>query len=142
MKNLLYIFTFVFVLVSCASSQVKKVDNTDVVGVWNWESTTGGFANSFNKNPETLGKKVQLTLQKNYEFSFAENDVIISKGTYSLEMKKSIYTNKPERFITLSNDYTHSDIVLSGIIKKINEHTLEISDNNYDGLGSSFSLIK
>lgn len=136
MKNLLYIFAFA--LISCASSQINKIDNSDIVGTWNWTNTDGGFGNHIHKTPETLNKKIQLTLLKNYQFSISENGTLVSKGTYTLEMKKAIYSNKQERFIQLSDDQQLSGIVLSGIIRLIKPNTLEISDNNYDGLGSRF----
>ncbi|AZJ32958.1 MULTISPECIES: hypothetical protein [Tenacibaculum] len=136
MKTLLYIFAFA--LISCASTQINKIDNSDLVGTWNWTNTDGGFGNHIHKTPETLNKNVQLTLLKNNQFSISKNDSLISKGTYTLEMKKAIYSNKQERFIQLSNDQQFSGIVLSGIIRFIKPNTLEISDNNYDGLGSRF----
>ncbi|GFD78221.1 MULTISPECIES: hypothetical protein [Tenacibaculum] len=136
MKTLLYIFAFA--LISCASTQINKIDNSDLVGTWNWTNTDGGFGNHIHKTPETLNKNVQLTLLKNNQFSISKNDSLISKGTYTLEMKKAIYSNKQERFIQLSNDQQFSGIVLSGIIRLIKPNTLEISDNNYDGLGSRF----
>ncbi|WP_417799897.1 hypothetical protein [Tenacibaculum sp.] len=138
MKNLLYIFAFT--LISCASSQIKNIDNSDLVGTWNWTNTDGGFGNHIHKTPESLGKKVQLILEKNYQFSIFEDGEEILKGTYTLTMKKAIYSNKEERFLQLSKDHQISGIILSGIIRIVKPNTLEISDNNYDGLGSMFSL--
>ncbi|TDQ28598.1 hypothetical protein [Tenacibaculum caenipelagi] len=140
MKNLLYIF--LFTLVSCASSQINKIDNSDLTGTWHWTNTDGGFGNHIHKTPEKLGKSIQLTLLKNYQFSISENGVVVSKGTYSLAMKKSIYTHQQERFIQLSNDQQYPGIVLSGIIRLQKPDVLEISDNNYDGLGSTFARAK
>ena len=140
MKNLLYIFAFA--LISCASSQINQIDNSDLTGTWTWTNTDGGFGNHIHKTPEKLGKSVQLTLLKNYQFSISENGVTISKGTYSLAMKKAIYSNQQERFVQLSDDFKYDGIVLSGIIKLSKANTLEISDNNYDGLGSTFERTK
>ncbi|WGH74698.1 hypothetical protein P8625_11465 [Tenacibaculum tangerinum] len=139
MKNLLYIVAFA--LISCASSQIQNINNSDFVGIWNWTSTDGGFGNHIHKTPETLGKKVQLSLQKNDQFSIIENGKEVSKGTYTLTMKKAIYSNTQERYIQLSNDEHYDGIVLSGIIRLVKPATLEISDNNYDGLGSSFVKV-
>ncbi|RLK03172.1 hypothetical protein [Tenacibaculum discolor] len=140
MKNLLYIFAFA--LISCASSQINKFDNSDLVGTWNWTNTDGGFGNHIHKTPESLGKKVQLTLEKNYQFSIFEDGKETLKGTYTLTMKKAIYSNKEERFIQLSGDQQISGIILSGIIRVTKPNVLEISDNNYDGLGSMFSRVE
>ncbi|MGV8945822.1 MAG: hypothetical protein ACOH1N_05290 [Lutibacter sp.] len=127
---------------SCSSDEIAEIDNADLVGHWNWTNTDGGIGFNIHETPETTGKIIHLNLSKNYTFSLTENGDEILNGTYVLIKKKSIYSGKLERFIQFPENFQYTGIVLKGIIKIDKSNKLEISDNNYDGIGSEFVRIE
>ena len=107
------------------------------------EAYTSGGLIYFEETPETTGKEIHLTLTDNYHFSITENGNEISNGTYELTLKNSIYSGEMERFIKLLTiDQQYVGFVKNGIINVHEKERLEISDNNYDGIGSGFIKIK
>ena len=136
-------FIFIlFAMFSCSSDEITEIDNSDLIGNWNWTTTDGGIGFNIHETPETIGKTIHLNLSKNYTFSITENGNEISNGTYVLIMKKSIYSGKLERFIQFPENYQYTGIVMKGIIKIYESNKLDISDNNYDGIGSGFVRIE
>lgn len=142
MKNLIYLLILTFGVISCSSDNEIDINNSDIIGEWNWKSTEGGIANNIHETPTSTGKIIHLNLMRNYKYSMAENGIEISSGVYELIMKKSIYSDEMERFIQLTNDHKHLEVVTSGIIKTYENNKLDISDNNFDGIASSFEKIE
>jgi hypothetical protein len=138
MKKLITIFILILGVTSCSSDDEVKINNSDIVGKWNWFSTDGGIGYHIHENPESTGKEIELNLRQNYSYSIKENGTEISNGTYELSMRDSNYSTEQERFITCSGNYQNQNVVLSGIIRVINIDTLTISDNYDDGIGSGF----
>jgi hypothetical protein len=142
MKKLIYLFILTLGIISCSSDNETQISNSDLVGKWNWTGTSGGLI-YFEETPETTGKEIHLSLTENYHFSISENGNEISNGIYELTMKKSIYSGEMERFISLLTvDQQYVGFVKNGIIKIHDNEKLEISDNNYDGIGSGFIKIE
>ena len=142
MKKLIYLFVLTLVITSCNSEDEIQINNSDLVGKWNWTGTSGGLI-YFEETPETTGKTINLTLTEKYGFSITKNENEISNGTYELTMQKSIYSGKMERFIKLLTiDQKYIGFVKNGIINVHQNKNLEISDNNYDGIGSGFIKIE
>jgi hypothetical protein len=129
-------------MISCSSDEITEIDNSDLVGNWNWTNTDGGIGFNIHETPETTGKTIHLNLSKNYTFTITENGNEISNGTFVLIMKKSIYSGELERFIQFPENYQYTGIVMKGIIKTYESNKLDISDNNYDGIGSGFVRIE
>lgn len=109
----------------------------DIIGKWNWVNTNGGIGNNIYKTAQSTGKNIQITLTENYTYLVTENNQKIVESVYRITNKKSIYSGKIEKFIELKN-LNLSEIVSKGILKIDDGTTLTISDNNYDGLGSTF----
>ena len=141
MKKLIYLFVLTLGIISCSSDDETEISNSDLVGIWNWTGTSGGLI-YFEETPETTGKTIHLTLMDNYDFSITENGNEISSGTYELTLKKSIYSGKMEKFIQFPENQQYTGIVNRGIIKIYETNKLDISDNNYDGIGSEFEKIE
>jgi hypothetical protein len=142
MKNLIYLFILTLAISSCSSDNETEINNSDLIGEWNWTGTDGGIAAHIHETPETTGKIIHLNLNENYEFSVTENGTEISNGIYELNMKKSIYSGEIERFIQFPENQQYIGIVTRGIIKTYENNKLDISDNNYDGIGSGFVKIE
>lgn len=140
MKKIILLFFFAIGFNSCSSNDETKIDNSDLIGKWNWISTDGGLAFHIQETPTSTGNTFQLSLMKNYLYSITKNGNEISSGKYELVMKKSIYSGEMERFIIYSQTENQQlqNVVISGIIKVYETNKLDISDNNYDGIGSVF----
>ena len=138
MKKLIIIPFLLFLIFSCDKNDV--IDNLDynVIGEWNWTRTDGGIAFHIHETPESTGKSIQIKLTNNYEFTLTENDNEILNGSYELSLERSIYSGELEKFIRLSENCQYQNIVLNGIVSVISDDTLTISDNSYDGIGSTF----
>ena len=142
MKNIIYLFILTLGIISCSSDNETEINNSDLVGEWNWTNTDGGIAAHIHETPETTGKIIRLNLMGNYEYSVTENGTEISSGIYELNIKKSIYSGEMERFIQFPENQQYIGIVTRGIIKTYEINKLDISDNNYDGIGSGFEKIE
>lgn len=141
MKKLIYLFFLTLGTFSCSSDDESEISNLDLVGLWNWTGTSGGLV-YHEETPESTGKTIHLILKDNYDFSIIENGNEISSGTYILSLKKSIYSEKTERFIQFPENLQYTGIVNRGIIKTYETKMLNISDNNYDGIRSGFTKIE
>lgn len=142
MKKLIYLFILTLGVMSCNSDDETEINNLDLIGKWNWTSTDGGIAANIHETPETTGKIIHLNLMGNFEYSVTENGTEISSGIYELTMKKSIYSGEMERCIQFPENQLYIGIVTRGIIKNYETNKLNISDNNYDGIGSVFEKIE
>jgi len=141
MKKLIYFFILGLGIITCNSNDEIVISNSDLIGKWNWTVTAGGLI-YFQETPETTGKTIHLNLMDNYNFSITENGNELSSGTYELSFKKSIYSGVIERFIQFPENEQYTGIVMRGIIKTYETNKLNISDNNYDGIGSEFIRIE
>lgn len=142
MKNIIYLFILTLGIISCSSDNETEINNSDLVGEWNWTNTDGGIAAHIHETPETTGKIIRLNLMENYKYSVTEDGTEISSGIYELTMKKSIYSGEMERFIQFPENQQYIGIVTRGIIRTYENKKLDISDNNYDGIGSGFEKIE
>lgn len=117
----------------------KKHDNTlesnqSIVANWKWVRTDGGIANHIHETPISTGKNIDLIFKGDNSYSIYTNGVLTSQGTYSIEYHICIHDHLKKRVINFS---TPSDEDM--MIEKIDNYTLELSDDNYDGIGSSYS---
>ena len=137
MKKLIYFFIINLGIISCSSDNQTAIDNSDLIGKWNWTNTDGGIGFQIHKTPNSTGLIVELNLNDDNHYSIKENGNEVSNGTYEISIKKSIYSGEMERFIICSATYQNQNIVVSGIIKVLNNNIL-ISNNNTDGIESKY----
>ncbi|WP_303316594.1 hypothetical protein Q4Q34_07245 [Flavivirga abyssicola] len=139
MKKLIYLFILTLGIISCSSDDKTEIDNSNIIGKWNWTNTDGGIAFHIHETPESLGVTLYLILNRNYSYSILENGTEISNGTYQLIQKESNLTNELETFITYSGNFQQPQgIILSGMINSYDNNKLGISQDFPDGIGSGF----
>lgn len=153
MKNLLMLLVLaITVCTSCKKDAVYLQDGCfptgtkNIVGVWAWESTSGGFAGT-TETPASTRKKVVLTLMTGNQYAITMDDKIILQGTYQLSNKKNI-NNMDKIFINFNvqnTDDEHMPNFIKNIItydkkfiEKVDENVLVLKDNAYDMYSSTF----
>ncbi len=142
MNKLLIIPFLLFLIFSCDKNEVIDRSDYIIIGEWNWTRTDGGMDFNIHETPESTGKSIQIKLTNDSKFTLTEDGRVIFKSSYELSLKKSIYSGELEKYINLSENYQNQNIVLKGIVAIISNDTLTISDNSYDGIGSTFIRIK
>ncbi|WP_062062971.1 hypothetical protein [Aquimarina longa] len=146
MKNLIYLLILTLGIISCSSDNETEMNNPDLIGKWNWTNTDGGIAYHIHETPETTGKIINLNLLENFEYSITENGTEILRGNYEIIMKESIYSGEMESYLTYSTEnqtvYQNQNIVLSGIIRILENENLSIADNYADGIESKYIRIE
>ena len=81
MKKLIYLFILTFGIISCSSDDETGIDNSELIGKWNWISSCGGFTGD-----------CWYPSEDNYESVEFTNDLYIKKnnGSVNTEMNYSI----------------------------------------------------
>lgn len=117
------------IIASCSDNDDNSVDK-NLIGTWSWVSSSGGIAGT-TETPVSTGKNIDLKFTSDGKYFYYTNGIISSEGTYNLEIKKSLLSQTNKNAIIFSNDG-------SMIIEKIDNSNLLLSDDNYDGFGSSY----
>lgn len=139
MKRLVYILILCLTFSSCTSIESVFIDNSSLLGKWNWTSTTGGINGNINHTPTSLGKTVQIIFAKDYTFSILEDGQEVSKGNYNLEIGE----NNRDSKISYSGNYKKiQGVVLLGVYYFHSNNELIISDGYADGIASAFSKVQ
>jgi hypothetical protein len=128
-------------LISCEKYNNFLQTNSGLIGTWEWIRTDGGFAFHIHESPFTTGTTYLLKLTAESKIFINENGINIFTGNYMIEKEKSIYTGEIEDYILITENYDIQSIVISGIVKVDND-SLTIDDNCYDGIGSSYIRIE
>ena len=69
MKKLIYLFILTFGIISCSSDDETGIDNSELIGKWNWISSCGGFTGD-----------CWYPSEDNYESVEFTNDLYIKNG--------------------------------------------------------------
>lgn len=128
-------------LISCEKDNNSLQTNSGLTGTWEWIRTDGGFAFHIHESPSTTGNTYLLKFTDESKIVICENEQEIFSGDYTIEKEKSIYSGEMEDYIRVAGEYQIQNIVINGIIT-IEQNSLSISDNCYDGIGSSYDRIK
>jgi len=138
MNKIIYIFILTLGVISCSSDDETRIDNSDLIGNWNWTNTDGGIGFHIHETPNSTGKIVELNIKDNNHYVIKENGNEVSNGTYEVIMKESIYSVEMERFIVYSAEYQNQNTIMSGIIRVLENNNLSIADNYVDGVESKY----
>jgi len=124
--GLLFLLT---IIVSCSDNDDNSVDK-NLIGTWSWVSSSGGIAGT-TETPASTGKNIDLKFTRDGKYFYYTNGIISSEGTYKFSTQKSIADGTTKKSIIFS---TGGEMVIA----KIDNSNLELDDNNYDGIGSSY----
>lgn len=118
---------------SCKKNQDGRTDAKDLVGVWEWVRTDGGFGFHIHHTPASTGKQIELKVGTDNKYSFYVNGVLKSEGTFTISLKQSIVDQKNKRFIDFSDPNDQDQLIF-----RVDNGVLELTDNYHDGTGSQY----
>lgn len=118
-------------------NEVKDIShsNSVLVGTWLWSGTYGGIVFT-SETPASTGYTKKIVFTNNLTYRMYTNDVITSHGTYSISSHHCIHSGGPKPLIHFS-DVTQLD----QMIESISAANLSLSDDSYDGYGSTYAKI-
>ncbi len=129
MKKLLVLLPMIFfTLIACRGNGDDEIDNSFLLGNWNWKSTIVGSNPA--QTPVSTGKTVILTMNQDKTYEIKENGVVKSTGTYVLFEEISNIDHQNHTFIDFSADpdrmietYSSNDLYLTDdLFNGISEH--------------------
>lgn len=138
-SKLLLITILCLILVSCTKENVVDtrvyVDiPQNLIGNWNWFSTSGGLAGTIY-TPETTGETRRVVFDDQSNFKFYVNEVLIADHLVKIIKSRSI-TGNDSALIAYNLLWSYQSIIFRG------SDTLILFDESYDGYEHNFVRIK
>jgi hypothetical protein len=133
-QNLFFIALLVVagVLNGCSKETVQGHLEKLLVGTWQWVGTDGGFAYQIHHTPASTGTNIDLRIGAAGKYEIYTNGVLSSKGDYLLDHAKCIHSGTDKPRIAFPGSQ------IGGMIENLNDSILNLSDEFYDGVLSSF----
>ncbi|QNF32043.1 hypothetical protein HUW51_04610 [Adhaeribacter swui] len=113
------------------TSQNEDASTVTLVGKWEWVRSDGGIAAHIHETPKSTGQTIVLEFKENNQYVKYVNGNIKSQGTYSLSTRKCIHTQEEKQVISTPDE-------MDMMIEKMDNNSLELSDENSDGIGSQY----
>ena len=132
-KNLSIALLGILVL-SCSKYASDIPGKQSIAGNWRWTKTDGGIANNIHDTPASTGNSIYLQFTGDNQYFFYTNGALASKGTYTIEIRNCIHDNTAKKLIHFSSPEDR-DLM----IEKLDNFTLELSDEAYDGITSTYA---
>ena len=129
--ELLITIVMIISITSCSKRADKPSVEDSLTGTWEWVSTNGGIANHIHETPASTGENIYLKITTDGNYFRYTNGVLTSNGTYVLLTRKCIHDLTDKTFIDFSSDYDF-------MIERLDKQNLEVSDEAFDGIGSSY----
>jgi len=121
---------------SCSTKSIAVDKNPTLIGTWNWTQRQGGFAGK-TETAQGSEKTGVLHFKNDHQYSFSENDKLVSEGEYSIIEKKSIYNHAMTQAIHFSDDARQDQLIQS-----LSADSLILADNNFDGYTNTYVRIR
>lgn len=138
MKSFLLLAGAVLVFSGCKKTSAAQQELDDkLLGKWQLKGSGGRLTGKY----EAVRPDVNFVLEFNPKYHFVKtlNGKVTEEGPYDLITTKSIYTAKDDHAIRFNvTDTTPYD----GQLISVNQDTLSIADNTYDGYASTYVRIK
>lgn len=140
-------YSFLTILLLSAATCKKAIPGSDLekqlIGVWKYTGKSGGYAGKQEKaDPATLNT---LEFKSGLLYIRKINDNLTEQGKYELYKTKSIYSGKDDhaiRFESISNNSDMPKNSTRNTIITLQNDSLTIADNVYDGFKSIYIRIK
>lgn len=100
MKKIACLFAIGLSLISCSLDKTN-LENSALVGRWNWVSSTGGIDGA-TSTPQTTGKSIKLEIS-NTKVKKYINGVLVFESNYWIQNGTSIYGGRQKIIIYENN---------------------------------------
>ena len=133
-----FAITLLCTLVACTKNtrftSEDKPSIATLTGTWQWVRTDGGIGFHIHDTPQTTDKTIELEMEAAGTYTVFTNHIKTTEGTYTLETRTCIHDNKPKTYIRFSSGQGF-------MVETLNNGTLEVSDEMYDGVGSLYQRV-
>lgn len=131
--NIIFIVCMFFTSGCQSPTEPHQID--PLYGNWLLKVVSGGFAGIVDTLDTSKERNILSFLNENTAI-FSHNDSILWQRNYHIEKRKSIYSLDSLRFIIYENKPLHPRV-----ITYLNNDTLNLADNMYDGYGQMYVRI-
>ncbi len=128
-KRLIIVSVLSFTLLT--SCHKDKLEANDLIGKWNWLSSSGGIAGT-TYTPESTGDVVVIEFTPDSVFRRYLNDSLIIESTFSIRSSESIYDHNPTQILVFDPDYVRQSFQFES------PDELVLLDEVYDGFVSRY----
>ena len=132
MKKLVLFFFGLVLFVSCSD---HVLETNEIMGTWNWVSSSGGIA-GVTYTPESTGDNIVLEFTPDSIYREYLNDSLIVETGFSIVVAKSIYEHDSTKMISFNQGMISRSIVFDS------PNDLVLRDEVYDGFSSHYRRIK
>ncbi|HPF52456.1 MAG TPA: hypothetical protein PK335_12815 [Draconibacterium sp.] len=133
MKRLSTLLILSFILFTSCSDKV--LDANEIMGTWNWISSSGGIAGD-TFTPESTGDNIILEFTRDSVYKEYLNDSLIIETDFSIIKSKSIYDHDSTKVLVLDSGMVSRSIVFES------PNDLILRDEMYDGFSRHYRRIK
>lgn len=135
---------FLFFTTGACTKETAEPTDSELVGEWEWEQTSGGLAGT-TSTPASTGVHRTLVFKPNNTLELYRTQQgqtsLVETTTYSLGTLRSIQSGESEPAVTINYHAPGTNTVQPQTsVYNIDEDGthLHLSDNYYDGFGSSY----
>ena len=125
-EQAIYFLLITVIILGGCKTAVNENSNLPLNGKWILVNVSGGIAGDIN-DVDTQIERHLIVFDKNNSVSFFYNDSLLSTTNFHIEKRESIYSTDEFDFIIYENSLAPE------VITYLNNDTLVIADNNYDG---------
>ena len=134
MKKLVIPFILSFLLLVSCSDKVL-LESNEIIGTWNWASSSGGIA-GVTYTPESTGENIVLEFTPDSIYREYKNDTLVVETEFSIIISESIYVQDSTKIITFDPGIIPRSIVFDS------PNDLTLRDEVYDGFINHYRRIK
>lgn len=130
MKKYLFLFLVSISFISCSNDDnVTNISTSEkILGVWNWDKSTGGFG-GWTYTPESTGDTQRLEITGTTLKKYI-NDELVYETNYTIELRESVLFSGMHEMIVGDNG--------AGSIIEFSDNKLFLSDDCNDCFQSEY----
>jgi len=130
-KIFIILFLGLILFFSCSDDRLEP---KELIGKWNWLSSSGGIAGTIY-TPENTGDNILIEFTSDSIFKRYLNDSLIMESTFSIQISKSIYDHDSTQMLVFEDAYMLQSFELQS------PDELVLFDEVYDGFINHYKRI-
>jgi len=122
-------------LILLASCSDDRLETNELIGRWNWLSSTGGIAGT-TYTPENTGDEIVIEFTSDSVFRSYLNDSLMMESAFSIQISKSIYNQDSTKILVFEDGYMYQSFEFES------PNELILRDEAFDGFISHYIRLK